>query len=59
MKAPKIPPKAPMPLPPAPPPRRLVGAEHREEDAADALAVAITHAHHRGSATLRLKVVGI
>src|SRR5246127_4964477 len=25
-----------MPLPPAPPPRRLVGAEHRDEDAAEA-----------------------
>ena len=28
-------------------------------DATDALAIAITHAHHRGSATLRLKVVGL
>ena len=27
--------------------------------AADALAIAITHAHHRQSAALRLKVVGI
>jgi crossover junction endodeoxyribonuclease RuvC len=27
--------------------------------AADALAVAITHAHHRGSAALRLRVVGV
>src|SRR6201997_1637996 len=28
-------------------------------DAADALAIAITHAHHRSSATLKLKGVGI
>jgi len=27
-------------------------------DAADALAIAITHAHHRGTALLRLKLVG-
>ncbi len=37
----------------------LPKAEPPSADAADALAVAITHAHHRGSATLRLKVVGI
>src|ERR1700760_376229 len=37
----------------------LPKAEHASADAADALAIAITHAHHRGSATLRLKVVGI
>src|ERR1700679_4087152 len=34
-------------------------AEPKSSDAADALAVAITHAHHRGSATMRLKVVGL
>src|SRR5579859_904957 len=37
----------------------LSKAEPKSADAADALAIAITHAHHRGSATLRLKVVGI
>ena len=37
----------------------LPKAEPSSADAADALAIAITHAHHRGSATLRLKVVGI
>src|SRR6266850_530893 len=31
----------------------------KSPDAADALAIAITHAHHRASAMLRLKVVGI
>jgi Holliday junction DNA helicase RuvB len=36
VKAPKIPPRAPPPLSEAAPPRRLVGAEHREEDAAEA-----------------------
>jgi len=36
VKAPKIPPRVPTPLTPAAPPRRLVGAEHREEDAAEA-----------------------
>jgi crossover junction endodeoxyribonuclease RuvC len=36
----------------------LPKAEPKSPDAADALAVAITHAHHRGSAALRLKVVG-
>src|ERR1700758_5587727 len=37
----------------------LPKAEPTSADAADALAIAITHAHHRQSATLRLKVVGI
>ncbi len=37
----------------------LPKAEPKSPDAADALAIAITHAHHRQSATLRLKVVGI
>jgi crossover junction endodeoxyribonuclease RuvC len=37
----------------------LPKAEPRSSDAADALAVAITHAHHRQSPALRLKVVGI
>jgi crossover junction endodeoxyribonuclease RuvC len=37
----------------------LPKAEPKSPDAADALAIAITHAHHRSSATLRLKVVGI
>ena len=37
----------------------LPKAEPASPDAADALAVAITHAHHRSSATLRLKVVGL
>jgi crossover junction endodeoxyribonuclease RuvC len=37
----------------------LPNAEPASPDAADALAIAITHAHHRSSATLRLKVVGI
>jgi crossover junction endodeoxyribonuclease RuvC len=36
----------------------LPKAEPKSADAADALAIAITHAHHRGSALLRLKVVG-
>ena len=36
----------------------LPKAEPKSPDAADALAIAITHAHHRQSATLRLKVVG-
>jgi crossover junction endodeoxyribonuclease RuvC len=36
----------------------LPKAEPASPDAADALAIAITHAHHRGGATLRLKVVG-
>ncbi|HVX77681.1 MAG TPA: crossover junction endodeoxyribonuclease RuvC [Bradyrhizobium sp.] len=37
----------------------LPKAEPKSADAADALAVAITHAHHRAGAALRLKVVGI
>jgi crossover junction endodeoxyribonuclease RuvC len=37
----------------------LPKAEPQSPDAADALAVAITHAHHRQGAALRLKVVGI
>ena len=37
----------------------LPKAEPKSADAADALAIAITHAHHRQSATLRLRVVGI
>ena len=36
----------------------LPKAEPKSADAADALAVAITHAHHRGSAALKLKMVG-
>jgi crossover junction endodeoxyribonuclease RuvC len=36
----------------------LPKAEPKSPDAADALAVAITHAHHRGSTALRLRVVG-
>jgi crossover junction endodeoxyribonuclease RuvC len=37
----------------------LPKAEPKSADAADALAIAITHAHHRQGAALRLKVVGI
>jgi crossover junction endodeoxyribonuclease RuvC len=37
----------------------LPKAEPKSPDAADALAIAITHAHHRSSATLRLRVVGL
>jgi crossover junction endodeoxyribonuclease RuvC len=37
----------------------LPKAEPKSPDAADALAIAITHAHHRQSAALRLKVIGI
>ena len=37
----------------------LPKADPKSADAADALAVAVTHAHHRASAALRLKVVGI
>lgn len=37
----------------------LPKAEPNSPDAADALAIAITHAHHRQGATQRLKVVGI
>src|SRR3982074_2927778 len=36
----------------------LPKAEPKSSDAADALAFAITHAHHRASTALRLKVVG-
>jgi crossover junction endodeoxyribonuclease RuvC len=36
----------------------LPKAEPKSADAADALAIAITHAHHRQSALLRLRVVG-
>ncbi len=36
----------------------LPKADPKSPDAADALAIAITHAHHRGSAMLRLRVVG-
>ena len=36
----------------------LPKAEPKSADAADALAIAITHAHHRGNAMLRLKLVG-
>jgi crossover junction endodeoxyribonuclease RuvC len=37
----------------------LPKAEPKSPDAADALAIAITHAHHRQNAALRLRVVGI
>jgi crossover junction endodeoxyribonuclease RuvC len=37
----------------------LPKAEPKSADAADALAIAITHAHHRTSAAMRLKVVGL
>ena len=37
----------------------LPKAEPPTPDAADALAIAITHAHHRQSTALRLKVVGL
>ena len=37
----------------------LPKAEPASPDAADALAIAITHAHHRTSSALRLKVVGL
>ena len=36
----------------------LPKAEPKSSDAADALAIAITHAHHRGGVALKLKVVG-
>jgi crossover junction endodeoxyribonuclease RuvC len=36
----------------------LPKADPATPDAADALAIAITHAHHRGSAALRIKVAG-
>jgi crossover junction endodeoxyribonuclease RuvC len=37
----------------------LPKAEPKSSDAADALAIAITHAHHRTSVATRLKVVGL
>jgi crossover junction endodeoxyribonuclease RuvC len=37
----------------------LPKAEPKSADAADALAVAITHAHHRASVALKMKVVGL
>jgi crossover junction endodeoxyribonuclease RuvC len=37
----------------------LPKAEPKSADAADALAIAITHAYHRRSASLRLKVAGL
>ena len=37
----------------------LPRASFDSTDEADALAIAITHAHHRQSTALRLKVVGI
>jgi len=37
----------------------LPKAEPKSADAADALAIAITHAHHRQGAALRMRVVGI
>ena len=37
----------------------LPKAEPKSADAADALAIAITHAHHRGSVALRLRVVNL
>ena len=37
----------------------LPKAEPQSPDAADALAIAITHAHHRQSTALRLKVAGL
>ncbi len=37
----------------------LPKAEPKSPDAADALAIAITHAHHRQGAALRLRVAGI
>ncbi len=36
----------------------LPKADPKSPDAADALAIAITHAHHRAGAALRLRVVG-
>ncbi len=38
--------------------RLLPKADPKTPDAADALAIAITHAHHRQSAMLKLKVAG-
>jgi crossover junction endodeoxyribonuclease RuvC len=37
----------------------LPKAEPRSPDAADALAIAITHAHHRQGQALRMKVAGL
>src|SRR5215212_6280949 len=37
----------------------LPKADPKSADAADALAIAITHAHHRGGAALRLKVASL
>ena len=37
----------------------LPKAEPKSADAADALAIAITHAHHRGGAALRLRVASL
>jgi crossover junction endodeoxyribonuclease RuvC len=37
----------------------LPKAEPKSADAADALAIAITHAHHRQGAALRMRVVGL
>ena len=37
----------------------LPKAEPKSADAADALAIAITHAHHRGGVALRLKVASL
>ena len=37
----------------------LPKANPHSDDAADALAIAITHAHHRQSTALRLKVAGL
>jgi crossover junction endodeoxyribonuclease RuvC len=37
----------------------LPKSEPKSPDAADALAIAITHAHHRQSSALRLKVAGL
>src|SRR3974390_1013393 len=36
----------------------LPKAEPKSPDAADALAIAVTHAHHRNNTTLRLRMVG-
>ena len=36
----------------------LPKADPKSEDAADALAIAVCHAHHRGAAALRLRVAG-
>jgi crossover junction endodeoxyribonuclease RuvC len=37
----------------------LPKAEPKSPDAADALAIAVTHAHHRQSTTLRLRMVEV